>query len=128
MEAEMYGKENGNEQLGWSKINGTHLLGYFPAGTKFEDLVRVFGHPNDGCDKSDAEWIGELDHGEIDEDGCHEYRDVFTIYNYKDGRNYCGASGSCVWDITNWHIGGRNGRVVSALVEYFNLKKNQQLV
>ena len=62
----------------------------------FQTLVNKFGEPliYDKGDKVDAEWLIEIDD------------EVFTIYNYKDGKNYNGKSGAKTKDITNWHIGG----------------------
>lgn len=64
----------------------------------YTDLVRTFGEPmKDGFDdyKSDAEWKVQFENGT-----------VATIYNWKDGKNYCGEQGLEVWEITDWHIGG----------------------
>jgi len=76
------------------------------AGTSFKDyidisynrLVKTFGKPNKGEDKTDAEWII------LTSEGC------ITIYNYKDGKNYLGNKGLKTKDITEWHIGGEIGR------------------
>lgn len=75
-------------------INGTSLCDYIRVS--YANLVRVFGQPTSGDGyKVDAEWILEFDDGV-----------VATIYNYKDGRNYCGEEGLDVEFITDWHIGG----------------------
>ena len=75
-------------------INGTSLRGYIT--TDYDTLVKYLGEPNTGDEyKIDAEWDIEFDDGRI-----------ATVYNYKDGRNYCGAEGLPVDAITNWHIGG----------------------
>jgi hypothetical protein len=76
--------------------NRTHLQGAIVC--TFADLTNTFGNPlKDGFDdyKSDAEWQIQF------EDGS-----VATIYNYKNGKNYCGADGLEVWEITQWNIGG----------------------
>lgn len=77
--------------------NMTCLQGYIT--TTYADLVGCFGNPT--CDgdgyKVDAEWIITFDDGV-----------VATIYNYKDGPNYCGQHGTPVENITDWHIGGRD--------------------
>lgn len=74
-------------------VNGTSCIGEISA--RIGDLVMVFGLPmQQTCDKTDAEWhikIGSK---------------VFTIYNYKDGKNYCGDDGTPTHEIDNWHIGG----------------------
>ena len=70
----------------------------------FKDLVRVFGENyHNGDDyKCDAEWIIKF------EDGV-----IASIYNWKDGHNYCGEEGLDVEDITCWHIGGMDKRCVA---------------
>jgi hypothetical protein len=76
--------------------NLTHLQGAITC--TFAQLVATFGNPmKDGFDdyKSDAEWEVQF------EDGT-----VATIYNYKNGKNYCGDQGQEVWEITQWNIGG----------------------
>jgi hypothetical protein len=71
------------------------LQGYVEVN--YTDLVDCFGPPN--CDgdgyKVDAEWMIKF------EDGTYA-----TIYNYKDGKNYCGEDGLDVEDIKCWHVGG----------------------
>ena len=98
---------------GNADINMTSLQGYI--NTSYDDLVRCFGEPTSDGDayKVDAEW--ELTF----EDGT-----VATIYNWKNGRNYCGMDGMDVEDITDWHVGGRNSRAVAhveaAMREYLD--------
>ena len=41
---------------------------------------------------------------------------VFFIYNYKDGKNYNGASGTSTEEITDWHIGGQCSEGVEDLI------------
>lgn len=87
--------------------NGTSLQGYL--NTSYKSLVAVFGEPNcegDGY-KVDAEWIGSIN------------GKTFTIYNYKDGRNYMGKEGLATTKITDWHIGGNDKQTAVELVEYF---------
>ena len=89
-----------------ASIYGTHLQGEIEIS--YDRLVEVFGNndgKNDGY-KVDAEWDGIID-GE-----------VFTIYNYKDGKNYLGEDGLAVEEITNWHIGGKSIKVVNKLKKY----------
>lgn len=89
--------------------NGTCLQGYFPEGTTYAQLVHAFGQPNASGDdyKCDANWLGSIDGS------------IFTIYNYKTGKNYLGADGKETKDITTWHIGGKSKLVVDALVDHF---------
>lgn len=94
---------------GWpSRLNGTSLQGYIEIS--YKELVEKLGKPNDGDGyKVDAEWCVEF------EDGT-----VATIYNYKDGRNYNGSSGTPKTKITDWHIGGNDDKAykqVHALFE-----------
>jgi hypothetical protein len=95
--------------------NGTCLQGYFPEPTKYTDLVKAFGKPNAEGDfyKTDAEWTGIINGR------------VFSIYNYKDGKNYNGEAGQETEDITCWHIGGTNKRVVVDLIDYLKEKLNE---
>lgn len=75
-------------------INGTHLQGYVTAS--YEVLCDIFGEPTDGdAFKIDAQWIVLFSNGVI-----------ATIYNYKNGHNYCGAAGIPVQQIKEWHVGG----------------------
>jgi hypothetical protein len=75
-------------------INGTSLQGYINAN--YFDLVTLFGEPCDGDGyKVDAEWDIEFDDGTI-----------ATIYNYKNGHNYCGGNGMPVGSMTDWNVGG----------------------
>ena len=82
---------------------GTYLQGYMSCG--YKDIVRIFGEPG-GCDgyKVDAHWTIRFSDGEI-----------ATVYNWKNGRNYCGYDGLDVEDIRNWNIGGRNPDVVERI-------------
>ena len=76
---------------------GSHLQASFTA--PYSKVVEVFGAPHSEGDgyKIDAEWYIEFDDGTF-----------ATIYNYKDGKNYNGADGLPVEEITDWHIGGFN--------------------
>jgi len=73
----------------------------------YADLKKKFGKPteSDGY-KSDAEWEVEFENGV-----------VATIYNYKDGKNYNGASGTPKTKITNWHVGGESLEAVRLVKE-----------
>jgi len=82
---------------------GSSLVGYFPEGTTYDELVSVFGEPTrlgSGDNKVQAEWIGEID------------GDMFTIYDYK-------AYGYDLDDITDWHIGGYDDAVKDKLIDHF---------
>lgn len=89
-------------QLGGNRPRGTGCIGYMPEGTRYEDLVRVFGTPLAGLSpdgKVKAEWYGRISGLE------------FTIYDYKSSlepeKN------------TDWHIGRRNQLAAVLLVAYF---------
>ena len=101
-EAKMKVTLDAEVQVGGSRPRGTGCIGYMPEGTRYEDLVRVFGEPLAGLSpdgKVKAEWYGRISGLE------------FTIYDYKSSlepeRN------------TDWHIGGRNQLAAVLLVAYF---------
>jgi len=83
-----------------TKFESSCLQGYITAD--YAVLKKVFGKPGVGDGyKTDAEW--ELKFS----DGVYA-----TIYNYKDGKNYNGASGTPKTQITDWHVGGMSSRAV----------------
>ncbi len=90
-----------------ANVTGTSLQGYIL--TTYKKLVDTFGEPSHDGDgyKTDAEWVL------TDEKDCT----VVTIYNYKNGPNYCGAEGIPVEDILEWHIGGRSELAVDLVHE-----------
>ena len=93
-----------NDNIDWE---GGSLQGYIDAS--YWDIKKVFGNPkkmHDGYYKSDVEWMIKFDDG--------TYVD---IYNYKDGKNYCGKSGTPTSKIRDWHIGGNGGQHAIDLVE-----------
>lgn len=95
-------------------VNGSHLQGYVDA--KYSELVSLFGKPHDSDGyKVDAEWNVQFADGT-----------VATIYNYKNGRNYCGSSGSPKEAITNWHIGGFTKQAVDNVQITVDLFREQQ--
>tara|TARA_A100001015_G_C14826488_1_gene646889 strand:+ start:78 stop:392 length:315 start_codon:yes stop_codon:yes gene_type:complete len=75
-------------------VDGTSFQDYIHA--TYEQLTDIFGEPHnyEGY-KTDAEW-----------DIMFADKTVATIYNWKDGKNYCGREGVNVEYITDWHIGG----------------------
>ncbi|MBL8013948.1 MAG: hypothetical protein JNN05_08885 [Candidatus Omnitrophica bacterium] len=91
--------------MGGIQPDGTGLQGYLPEGTRYEDIIRVFGDPQLGKSldgKIKAGWVGRIN-------GL-----VFTIYDYKSRiepeRN------------TDWHIGGKVKLVAELLNIYFKIK------
>jgi len=89
---------------------GTHFQGHLTLN--YNDIKKVFGKPlgGDGY-KVDAKWEIEF------ADGV-----VATIYNYKDGKNYNGASGLPKTKITDWHIGGHDERAVRNVIKAMGRK------
>jgi len=92
-------------EMGGVSHDGTGCQGYLPEGTRYEDIVRVFGVPQLGAyplGKIKAEWVGRIN-------GL-----VFTIYDYKSKldpeRN------------TDWHIGGKQKFVAELVNIYFNAR------
>ena len=76
--------------------------------TTYARLVEVLGEPvNDGDGyKTDAQWSLVFPDGVI-----------ATVYNWKNGRNYLGAEGDAVEDITEWNVGGTHQEVVDRVNE-----------
>lgn len=90
------------------ETSGTSLQGYI--NISHADLIKAFGIPKVWDDyKTDAEW-------QI----CFEDGTRATIYNYKNGKNYCGIDGLDVQDITEWHIGGFNKKAVENVCAVLN--------
>ena len=89
-------------------VNGTSLKGYVIAD--YNAICEIFGEPteSDGY-KSDAEWVIQFSDGK-----------VATIYNWKNGRNYCGSVGLDVGDIKEWHIGGHCHESASRIQNLLN--------
>ncbi|MEI8129818.1 MAG: hypothetical protein WCG95_09430 [bacterium] len=94
-----------NVSMGDVSHDGTGCQGYLPEGTRYEDIVRVFGKPQLGASldgKIKMEWVGRIN-------GL-----VFTIYDYKSRmdpeRN------------TNWHIGAKL-KLASELVNLYFISK-----
>jgi len=80
--------------------DGTSLQGEVTA--TFKELTDLFGaYTEADGHKVDAHWQIKFD------DGL-----VATVYNYKDGINYCGESGTPVEQITEWHVGGDKNAAV----------------
>ena len=88
-------------------VNGTSLKGYISCD--YDTLVELFGPPHSDGDgyKVDAEWTLQFSNGV-----------VATIYNWKDGHNYCGEDGLPVECITDWHIGGKSALAEQTVEQY----------
>ena len=92
-----------NVAMGDVSHDGTGCQGYLTEGTRYEDIVRVFGKPQLGASldgKIKVEWVGRIN-------GL-----VFTIYDYKSRldseRNI------------NWHIGAKVRFAAELVRLYFN--------
>jgi len=87
-----------NERETYKLISGSELWTYI--NPTYAQLLKVFGKPTGNGDgyKTDAEWIIQLDDGT-----------VFSIYNYKTGKNYLGSSGQNLSEIRDWHVGLHKG-------------------
>ena len=94
------------EQATDREIGGSWLQGY--TLSTFQNIIDKLGKPHCNGDayKSDAQWNLKF------EDGT-----VATLYNWKDGKNYCGADGLNVEDIIEWHIGGFSHDAVDKVEE-----------
>ena len=84
-------------------VTGTHLQGYIQAD--YEKLVKRFGKPLEGDYKTDWEWELQFENGSI-----------ATIYNWKNGPNYCGETGLHHDQIFEWHVGGFDQRALEQVV------------
>ena len=89
---------------------GTSLKGHIKCG--YHLLVTLFGTPHKADEyKSDAGW----DILFLDDDDHKEIR--VTIYNWKNGFNYCGANGTQTEQITDWNVGGNHNSAVNRIQE-----------
>ena len=86
---------------------GTYLRGHIKA--PYEKLLEVFGEPHlkNGDDlKTDVEWAFKFADGT-----------VATLYNWKNGKNYCGDEGLYLHEMYEWNVGGNSKKAVSKLLE-----------
>lgn len=97
------------------EVSGTHLQGHISVG--YEDLVKTFGEPfyGDGY-KSDAEWSI-----------CFEDGTRATVYNWKNGKNYCGDNGLETHHITDWNVGGFDKFAVERVLRVLYLKLAEEV-
>ena len=79
--------------------------------TSYNNILNKLGPSQKDFDnfKVDAEWTIKWEDGEI-----------ATLYNWKNGRNYCGDYGDRLEDIMDWNIGGFNYDVVGRLHNILN--------
>jgi hypothetical protein len=71
---------------------GTHWQTSITAS--YDHIVQVFGQPTFSGydDKTDVRWLIATPEG------------IASLYNYKNGRNFNGPSGTATEEITNWQI------------------------
>jgi hypothetical protein len=83
---------------------GGHLQGYIDCS--YDRLIELFGESSHNFDdyKCDAEWEIVFD------DGTSGY-----IYNWKNGKNYCGADGLELSEITTWNLGSNTKEFVQKI-------------
>ena len=89
---------------------GTHLQGYVE--TSFSNIVSKLGLPHSQGDeyKMDAWW-------------CFRFPNLLgegtlaTLYNWKNGKTYCGESGLDLEEITVWNVGGFSPEAVDKIKE-----------
>jgi len=94
------------EQATDREIVGSYLQGY--TTSTFQNIIDKLGSPHSQGDayKVDAEWAFKFDNGT-----------VATLYNWKNGKNHCGADGLNLEDITEWNIGGFSPDAVTKIEE-----------
>jgi len=80
-------------------VNMTCLQGYISA--KYDQLVKVFGEPDGGGDKTTVEWALKFEDGTI-----------ATIYDWKEY--------STPMYEYDWHIGGHNKKAVARVRQALN--------
>lgn len=85
-------------------INGSCLQG--SVDCDYKTLVKLFGKP------------GKVDKYKVDAKWDIKFQDgtIATIYNYKDGKNYCGNEGTPKTKIRDWHIGGFSNKAVELIL------------
>ena len=96
------------------ELDGTSFQGEIDMS--YEDMICIFGKPHGDDDyKVDAEWSFVASFWEKDSTEGFMEEVEFSLYNWKDGKNYCGSEGSPLSDITDWHIGGHNHKAVDVV-------------
>jgi len=92
----------------------TSLQGNIGAG--YSLLCKLFGQPHasDGH-KSDAGWDIEFEDGTI-----------ATIYNWKNGKNYCGSDGYDTQKITSWNVGGYDINVFHRIKRMVDVAEDEE--
>jgi len=97
-------------------IGGTCRQGHITC--TYDKLVQLFGEPCDGdAYKVDAEWNIRFPSPEWEVSDQADDGIVCTIYNWKNGKNYCGETGEDVVNITEWNVGGHSKQALWMLME-----------
>jgi len=98
------------------ETSGTHLQGHIQAN--YADLVETFGQPHnlEGGYKTDAEW-----------DVCFADGTRATIYNWKNGKNYCGENGLELHEIQDWNVGGFDKFAVERVLRVLYLNVTERI-
>ena len=93
-----------------NEINGVGTSLQGSICLNYDQIVGKLGEPAEGDGfKVDAQWVVYQE----------ETDTTATIYNWKDGRNYWGADGTPVSQITDWHIGGFDSDAVELVHAIF---------
>ena len=96
------------------ELDGTSFQGEIDMS--YEDMICIFGKPHgDDGYKVDAEWSFVASFWEKDSTEGFMEEVEFSLYNWKDGKNYCGSQGLPLSHITDWHIGGHNHKAVEVV-------------
>ena len=94
------------------ETSGTSLMGSIRLD--YYDILDKLGKPHESdLYKTDAEWDIEFDNGTI-----------ATLYNWKDGKNYCGKEGLFPYQIVEWYIGGFNQQALERVNKLFKENDN----
>jgi len=103
-----------------TETGGTHLHGHIKR--TYAQLVEVFGEPHfvympraGAEDKIDREWAFKFPDGR-----------VFTVYNWKNGKAYCGTNGLDVEDITDWNVGAHLSSTYHDLMTLLDMKLGKE--
>jgi len=103
-----------------TETGGTHLHGHIKR--TYAQLVEVFGEPHfvympraGAEDKIDREWAFKFPDGR-----------VFTVYNWKNGKAYCGTDGLDVEDITDWNVGAHQSSAYHDLTTLLDMKLGKE--
>ena len=95
------------EMSSHTKTAGTYLQGYVE-DLPYDMLIEAIGLPNSKGDeyKIDIMWCGTID------------GHPFTVYNWKNGINYCGEDGQLIQDMTHWNVGGHDKEIYHQLKDW----------